>query len=101
MADAWCSYLGGEALAVAAPGRVEIDEEEVDGAQRRLKVALVQLYHPPVARELLPGSSHRDDERREEEEDEVEERKRPQWGKGPRRHRGGVVDSISAARRRK
>lgn len=47
------SYLGRKALAVTAPRSVEVDEEEVDGTQRDLEVALVQVDHPPVARELL------------------------------------------------
>jgi len=38
---------------VAAPWGVEVDEEEVDGAQRRLEVALVEVDHPPVAWEIL------------------------------------------------
>jgi hypothetical protein len=38
--DAWYSYLRSEALAVAAPGRVEVDEEEVNGSQRGLEIAL-------------------------------------------------------------
>lgn len=45
-------YLRGEALAVTAPGSVEVDEEELGGAHRRLEVALVKLQHAPVPRDL-------------------------------------------------
>ena len=47
-------YLRGEAFAVAAPGGVEVHEEEINGGDRRLKVALVQLHHAPVPGDLEP-----------------------------------------------
>lgn len=37
---------------MAAPGGVEVDEEEVGGAHSRLEVAAIQLQHAPVPRDL-------------------------------------------------
>lgn len=55
---------------MTAPWGVEVDEEEVDGAQRRLEVALVQVDHPPVARELLARGGGGASCQREQEEEE-------------------------------
>ena len=60
---------------MAAPWRVEVDEEEIDGAEGRLEVAVVQVYHLPVARKLLGGGGSGEG-REQEREEEEEERKR-------------------------
>lgn len=54
---------------MTAPWGVEVDEEEVHGAQRRLEIALVQVDHPPVARELLARGDGGQREQQEEEEE--------------------------------
>jgi hypothetical protein len=57
---------------VAAPGGVEVNEEEIGGAHRRVKVALVQLQHSPVTGDLeflrLPAAAPRPQKAEEEEE---------------------------------
>jgi hypothetical protein len=72
-------YLRGEALAVAAPGSIEVDEEELGGAHRRLEVALVKLQHAPVPRYLelrrLPSASDTGDAALRPQTEYEEERK--------------------------
>ena len=50
--------LRGEPLAVAAPRRVEIDEDVVERGDRRVEVSLVELDDGAVPRELV-GRRHR------------------------------------------
>lgn len=63
---------------MAAPWRVEVDEEEAGGANRRVEVAVVQLQHPPVPGDLellrLPSAARvRPASRRRQHDDEEEE----------------------------
>lgn len=74
---------------MAAPRRVEVDEEEIDGAEGRLEVGVVQVYHLPVARKLLRGGGS--GEGREQEEEQQRKRRR----RSLRHRRAGEADSIS------
>ena len=86
---------------MAAPWRVKVDEEVVDGAQRRLEVAVVQVYHLPVARELLArgGGGGKGGEQQQGEEEEKRTRRRSRrhrracgrFDLPPRREQKGVV----------
>jgi hypothetical protein len=53
-------YLGGEALAMATPRRVEINKNPIEGSNGGVEAGLVQFNHRPIQKKLV-GSNPGDE----------------------------------------